>query len=80
MTSKDNKEKEKLKEKFIFASMDPVMFGDWSIKASSCNHGGVLIIMSNIKKLQCVTRYFDDEYQANIFITMVLEKSSTMNE
>lgn len=60
-------------EGVVYASLEPVRFGDWLIKASSCNHGGVLVIANNVRNLKSFVRYFDDEYEANLFITCVIE-------
>jgi len=61
-------------EGLVYASLEPVRFGDWLIKASSCNHGGVLVIANNVRNFKCFVRYFEDEYEANLFITCVMEE------
>lgn len=61
----------------IFASLEAVRFGEWTVKASSCNHGGVLVICNNDKTLQSRIRYFDDEFQANMFIAYLIEKDES---
>lgn len=57
-----------------YASLEAVEFGNWLIKASSADAGGILVIMYNTKTYQACTKYFSDEYQANIFITYAMEK------
>jgi hypothetical protein len=64
----------KKKNNFSLMSFNTVSFGDWLIKASCCNKGKILLILYNEKTHTLDVRYFDDEYQANIFITCRLEK------
>lgn len=64
-------------EGLVYASLEPVRFGDWNIKASSCNHGGVLVICTNSKTLHTKIRYFDDEFQANMFIAYLIESEES---
>ena len=64
----------KKKNNFSLISFDTVSFGDWLIKASCCNQGKILLFLYNGKTHSFDVKYFDDEYQANIYITYRLEK------
>jgi len=70
---KGTKVKKMIKNDSLFVSMETVRVGSWFVKASNCSTGGILIVLFNNNTLQSFTKYFDDEIQANLFLTRVID-------
>jgi len=58
----------------IYTSTDTIMFSGWYVKACKSNTGNILLNMFNPESLKVYTRFFTNEYDANLFIGLVVEK------
>lgn len=71
----DNKQRKKptlrrtrLKSGFEVFSFEPILLGNWMVKASLSSHDTIFISMMNVETGEVETQFFTDETQANDFI------------
>lgn len=64
------------KRQFKLVSLKPVRVGNWAVKLSS-SEVGILVVMYNILNRDSIVNMFNDEYEANAFINMWIEKHAT---
>lgn len=56
-------------------SMGTTQLGNWKIKLSVLNDK-ILCVMYNELTVDCDVRYFRDEYEANLYITYVIQSTT----
>jgi hypothetical protein len=64
------------KKTFKLISLKPVRIHNWVIKLSS-SEAGIMAVMYNIVSRESIANFFKDEFEANAFINMWIEKHAT---